>query len=61
MERKRKGRTMNPMAWSREAWDASISAKAYHADWWDTLTPEKAPALWAEVGQIACFRVRAAS
>jgi hypothetical protein len=43
---------MNPATWSREAWDASMSAKAYNADGWDTLTPEKEPALWAELTSI---------
>ena len=39
-------------AWSREAWDASVSAKAYNSDWWATLTPEKEPALWDELRSI---------
>ena len=43
---------INPTVWSREAWDVSISAKAYNADRWDTLTPEKEPALWAELAVI---------
>ena len=43
---------MKPTTWSREAWDASISGKAYNSDWWDTLTPEKEPALWAELTAI---------
>jgi len=38
--------------WSREGWDASISAKAYNSDWWDSLTPEKEPSLWAEIRSI---------
>ncbi len=40
---------MNEIGWSREAWDASISATAYNPDWWDTLTPKKEPELWAEM------------
>ncbi len=43
---------MNGTLWSREAWDASISAKAYNPDWWDSLTPEKQPQLWAEMRSI---------
>lgn len=43
---------MNETSWSREAWDASISAKAYNADWWATLTPEKEPLLWQELKAI---------
>jgi len=40
---------MNETSWSREAWDASITAKAYNSDWWNTLTPETEPQLWAEM------------
>ncbi len=43
---------INETAWSRVAWDASISARAYNADWWDTLTPTKEPQLWAEMHSI---------
>jgi len=43
---------MKNCPWSREAWDASISAKAYNPDWWATLTPEKEPELWAELKSI---------
>ncbi|MDP6506922.1 MAG: hypothetical protein QF886_25070, partial [Planctomycetota bacterium] len=43
---------MNNSLWSREAWDNSISARAYNSDWWDTLTPEKEPGLWAEMRAI---------
>ena len=37
---------------AREAWDASVSAKGYNADWWDTLTPEGEPELWEELRSI---------
>lgn len=43
---------MNDTMWSREAWDASISAKAYNPDWWATLTLEKEPDLWEELKSI---------
>ena len=43
---------MSTATWSREAWDASISARAYNADWGDTLTPETEPGLWAELAAI---------
>ena len=43
---------MTTTAWSREAWDGSVSAKAYNSDWWATLTPEKEPALWEELKSI---------
>lgn len=43
---------MNQNLWSRDAWDASISAKGYNPDWWDTLTPEKEPELWEELRAI---------
>ncbi len=39
---------MNENFWSREAWDACVSAKAFNSDWWMELSPEKAPELWAE-------------
>ena len=44
--------SMTEAAWSREAWNASISARAYNADWWDYLTPMKEPQLWAELHAI---------
>ena len=37
---------------SPEAWEASVSAKAYNADWWPFLTPEKEPSLWTELSAI---------
>ena len=37
---------------SREAWDASVSARAYNAGWWRTLTPDEEPELWAELKRI---------
>ena len=37
---------------SREAWDSSTSAKAYNPGWWDSLTPETEPGLWAEMRSI---------
>lgn len=43
---------MNTTAWSRELWDASVSAKAYNSDWWATLTPEKEPGLWVELRTV---------
>lgn len=43
---------MTKTAWSREAWDASVSAKAYNSDWWATLTPEKEPELWEELQSL---------
>ena len=43
---------MNDASWSREAWDSSTSARAYNPDWWDSLTPEKEPELWAEMRSI---------
>lgn len=43
---------MNEGQWSREAWDASVSAKAYNPDWWATLTEEKEPELWEELKSI---------
>ena len=43
---------MKDTLWSREAWDASTGARAYNPDWWDSLTPEKEPALWAELRSI---------
>ena len=43
---------MNDDGWPREMWDSSTSAKAYNADWWDSLTPEKEPDLWAEIRSI---------
>ncbi len=43
---------MNKILWTREVWDASVSAKAYNADWWATLSPEKEPALWDELKSI---------
>jgi hypothetical protein len=48
----RKGHEMNELAWSRKAWEASVSTKGYNADWWDTLTPEKEPELWAELKSV---------
>jgi len=38
--------------WSHTPWNDSISAKAYNPDWWDTLTPDKEPALWKELASI---------
>ena len=43
---------MDKVAWSREAWDASISVRAYNSDWWSTLTPQKEPELWLELEAI---------
>lgn len=43
---------MNETLWSRSAWDACISAKAYNPGWWDSLTQEKEPGLWAEMRSI---------
>ena len=43
---------MNDTLWSREAWDASISARAYNSDWWGELTPDKESELWAEMRSI---------
>ena len=43
---------MNDALWSREAWDASVSAKAYNPDWWDSLTPETEPELWGQMKSI---------
>jgi len=43
---------VNNTPWSREAWDASVSAKAYNSDWWTTLTPEAEPELWAELRRL---------
>lgn len=43
---------MSDDGWSRDAWDSCISAEGYNQDWWDTLTPEKEPALWAEMRSI---------
>jgi hypothetical protein len=43
---------INLMTWSQQNWDASLSSKAYNADWWDYLTPEEEPALWAELQKI---------
>lgn len=43
---------MAPATWSRESWDASVSAKGYNSDWWTTLTPEREPALWAELRAV---------
>ena len=40
---------MSHTLWSREAWDAGMSARAYNADWWAELSPEKEPDLWAEL------------
>ena len=38
--------------WSRDAWDTSISAKAYNPDWWETLTEAKEPELWVELKSV---------
>ena len=43
---------MSDDRWSRETWDSSTSANAYNPDWWDSLTPEKEPELWAEMRSI---------
>lgn len=43
---------MDSSTWSREAWDASASAKAYNPDWWASLTPDKEPELWDELRAI---------
>ena len=43
---------MNTASWSREAWDGSVSAKAYNSDWWSTLTPETEPGLWVELRSV---------
>lgn len=43
---------MNDTLWSRDAWDASLSAKAYNPDWWNALTPDKEPELWAELRAV---------
>jgi len=48
----RKGNGMKEALWSREAWDASISARAYNPDWWATLTPDKEHELWAQLKSI---------
>ena len=47
-----RGKIMNSSLWSREAWDNSISARAYNSDWWATLTPEKESELWTEMRAI---------
>ncbi len=46
------GNEVNKIAWSREAWDTSISSRAYNEDWWNTLTPEKERQLWEELEAI---------
>ncbi|MFC1452254.1 hypothetical protein ACFLSJ_02795 [Verrucomicrobiota bacterium] len=43
---------MNEASWSREAWDSSVSSRAYNSDWWANLTPEKEPELWAELRSV---------
>ena len=45
--------------WSRQAWDASVSAQAYNADWWETLTPEAEPELWEQLRCIHAEEVTA--
>ena len=43
---------MHSRPWSRDAWDATVSAKAYNSDWWATLTAEKEPGLWTELRAV---------
>jgi hypothetical protein len=46
------GNEVNKIAWSREAWDTSISSRAYNEDWWNTLTPERERQLWEKLEAI---------
>jgi hypothetical protein len=43
---------MSDILWSPDAWDASVSARGYNADWWTTLTPAREPELWSELRAV---------